>query len=54
LTRRQRIDLALLLIVRRAERDTRMSNYSHFDEPDTLTVIDRLGHLDDARSTQSS
>ena len=40
MTRRQRIDLALMLIVRRAEREAGMLSRQHSDEPDTPTAID--------------
>jgi len=40
-TRRQRIDLALMLIVRRAERDVGRLSRPHSEEPDTPTVIDQ-------------
>jgi hypothetical protein len=42
-TRRQRIDLALMLIVRRAERDAGMLSRTHSEEADTPTVIDQQG-----------
>jgi hypothetical protein len=41
MTRRQRSDLALLLIVRRAERDAGVLSRSRSEGPDALTVIDQ-------------
>jgi hypothetical protein len=37
-TRRQRIDLELLLIIRRAERDARVRGHWPVAEPDALTA----------------
>ena len=37
---RRRTDLALLLIIRRAERDVGMPSRSRWEEPDTPTGID--------------
>jgi hypothetical protein len=47
MTRRQRIDLALMLIVRRAEREAGMLSRPHSDEPDTPTAIDQERHRDE-------
>ena len=38
-TRRQRIDLELLLIIRRAERQARLLGGSPFNEPDAVIVV---------------
>ena len=38
MTRRHRIDLALLLIIRRAERDAAVRGPSRMAEPDALTA----------------
>lgn len=39
MTRRQRTDLALLLIIRRAERDAGVPSRPRREEPDNPTVI---------------
>jgi len=38
-TRRQRLDLELLLIIRRAERQARLLGGSPFNEPDAVSVV---------------
>jgi hypothetical protein len=51
-SRRRRIDLALLLIVRRAERDAQLSGRRGDQQPDTARAIDREDHLHIAPSGQ--
>jgi hypothetical protein len=50
MTRRQRIDLALMLIVRRAERDATLHSRSHSDEPDIHPATDQEHQPDEPRS----
>jgi hypothetical protein len=54
MTRRRRTDHALMLIVRRAERDERMPSRSRSDEPDSPTAIDQGCRPDEAESQQPS
>jgi hypothetical protein len=54
MTRRQRSDLALLLIVRRAERDAGVLSRSRSEGPDVLTVIDQGCCADEAESQHPS
>jgi hypothetical protein len=46
-TPRRRTDLALLLIIRRAERNAGMPSRSRWDEPDAPTGIDPGGDPDE-------
>ena len=39
MTRRQRLDLELLLIIRRAERQARLVGGSAFNQPDAVIVV---------------
>ena len=47
MTRRQRMDLALMLIIRRAERDATLHSRSRSEEPDSSTAIHPERHPDD-------
>jgi hypothetical protein len=47
MTRRRRTDLALMLIIRRAEREATLHGHSHSEEPDTPTTIHPERHPDD-------
>jgi hypothetical protein len=47
MTRRQRIDLALMLIVRRAEREATLHSRSLSEEPATPTVVAHERRPDD-------
>jgi len=51
---RRRTDLALLLIIRRAERDAGMPSRSRREEPDTPTGIDPEHDSDAPESPRSS
>jgi hypothetical protein len=51
-SRRRRIDLALLLIIRRAERDAQLSGRRGDQQPDAARVIDRKDHPYSASSEQ--
>jgi hypothetical protein len=51
-TRRRRIDLALLLIVRRAERDAPRHGRRGDHQPDAARALDREDHPDTAPSGQ--
>jgi hypothetical protein len=53
-TPRRRTDLALLLIIRRAERDAGMPSRSRREEPDTPTGIDPERDSDAPESPRSS
>jgi len=53
-TRQRRTDLALLIIVRRAERDAEMLSCSRSDEPDVLTDVDQGCCSDEAGFQQPS
>jgi hypothetical protein len=53
MSRRQRIDTLLLLIVRRAERDTRVGSHPRSQAPDALTAREET-HPSQARSPQPS
>jgi hypothetical protein len=53
-TRRQRIDMTLLLIVRRAERDARLGSRPRLEAPDAPTASDATPHPSEAPSPQSS
>jgi hypothetical protein len=53
-TRRQRLELALMLIVRRAERDAGVPGHPHSDEPDTVPAIDQKPRPDDPGSQHPS
>jgi hypothetical protein len=52
MTRRQRIDLVLMLIVRRAEREATLQDRSHSETPDTSTVVHHERRLDDPGAQQ--
>ena len=52
MTRRQRIDLALMLIIRRAERDATVHSRLYSKEPDTPTVIHPERHPDGPEAQQ--
>jgi hypothetical protein len=43
-SRRRRVDLALLLIIRRAERDAQLSGRRGDQQPHTARAIDREAH----------
>ena len=50
MTRRQRIDLALMLIIRRAEREATLHSRSPSEEPDTPTGIRHERRPDDPQA----
>ena len=54
MTRRQRLELALMLIVRRAERDAAVPGRPHSDEPDTVLAIAQKPRPDDPGSQHPS
>jgi hypothetical protein len=51
-SRRRRVDLALLLIIRRAERDAQLSGRRGDQQPHTARAIDREDHPYSAWSEQ--
>jgi hypothetical protein len=51
---RRRTDLALLLIIRRAERDAGMPSRPRWEEPDNATGIDPGRDLDEPESPRPS
>jgi hypothetical protein len=51
-TRRRRIDLALLLIVRRAERNAQRHGRRRDHQPDAAGALDRKDHPNTAPSQQ--
>ena len=54
MTRRQRTDVVLLLIVRRAERDARVSSRIRLEAPDAPTASDATPPPSEAPSPQFS
>ncbi|MDQ5855107.1 MAG: hypothetical protein M3302_02035 [Actinomycetota bacterium] len=54
MSRRRRIDLALLLIIRRAERESGMLSRPRSEGPDTRTANEQGPSSDEADSRHSS